>query len=288
MARRKNVSNDYRQLEHRQLMAGDVSASLVSGDLIIEGDSQSNRVIVREWQNQIAVLGSDQTTINGSNLPAVFTVTDDIRINMNGGNDFLFVRDLELDGRSHSDLIIRGGSGQDKIEIENVEVRRNVNIRGDSHSDEILVNKVFADNISVRGDSGSDNLAVFNSFASEDLLVRGGSGNDGTYVVDTHVGETFRWYGDFGRNATLFINVNAENIYIYGGTGNDEVNLAFGNRARDLLFANMGSGDDTLWMGDSVAGQHYLHGGDGNDKIHGAGWFGFDPWSNNHSFERWW
>ena len=293
MARRKkkNRSNDYTRLENRQLMAGDVTATLVSGDLIIEGDNQSNRVIVEEWNStQIRVFGSDQTTVNGSNGGSVFTVSDDIRVNLNGGNDALFIRDLELDGSTHADLIINGDAGQDEITIENVDVRRDVSVRGGSLSDRITVDRVSARDIAVRGDSGNDNLFVADSTVRQDLLVRAGSGNDDMRVFDTSIRRTFRWFGDSGENATLFINVNTDNMYIYGGADRDRVNLAGGNRIRDGLFANMGAGDDDLWISDqdTMPAWHYLHGGDGSDRFKGNGLFGLGPWQNNYSFERWW
>src|SRR5437762_3371716 len=84
-------------LEDRQMMTGNVLVSVSGGDLVVTGDSGANELrIIQSLQNgapiagRFFITGQNGTTINGQATGQFFqNVTDDLRINLNGGNDRL-------------------------------------------------------------------------------------------------------------------------------------------------------------------------------------------------------
>src|SRR5262245_48818994 len=78
-------------LETRDLMAGDVTAEVVGGSLIIKGDAQANDIVITEptpGSFQIATGATSTTTINGGAGPVTLNnVTKDVKINLKNGAD---------------------------------------------------------------------------------------------------------------------------------------------------------------------------------------------------------
>src|SRR5688500_4041701 len=79
-------------LHDRRMLAGDVTASEVNGDLIIMGDAAANGVYVSdEGDGNFAVhgidLGGSPTTINGAAGPETFAITGDVIVDLFDGDD---------------------------------------------------------------------------------------------------------------------------------------------------------------------------------------------------------
>ncbi len=84
----------FEQLERRNLMAGNVTASLVDGDLVIKGDDYSNSVVVTQFDSKTfevsgRAAGGSDTKINGKvgARVRVTGVIDDIRAQFYSGSD---------------------------------------------------------------------------------------------------------------------------------------------------------------------------------------------------------
>ena len=101
-------------LESRRLLAGNVTADVVNGDLLIGGDQQSNLIELRPSQDGIAAIevvglaGEDGevTTINGEASFTATGVTGDVVAAMRRGDDLIYVHDVDLPG----DLNVRTGA----------------------------------------------------------------------------------------------------------------------------------------------------------------------------------
>lgn len=106
-------------LESRRLLAGDVTAEVVDGNLLLRGDRLSNQVELRaaiDGSDAIEVIGlpsedGDLTTINGAPSFTFTGVTGDIAANMRGGDDVVYIHDLDILG----DLNVRTGRGNDRV-----------------------------------------------------------------------------------------------------------------------------------------------------------------------------
>jgi hypothetical protein len=112
-------------LESRIALAGDVTAQLIGGHLVITGDAQANAFEIFETVggtiSAVAyVLKSldDSTTINGSSQPFTISgVTRDVRISLGAGDDLLRVGKTGESFRALRDLKISGGDGDNAIEL---------------------------------------------------------------------------------------------------------------------------------------------------------------------------
>src|SRR5919108_426692 len=94
--------------------AGNVQVSVENGNLIIQGDSHDNNIILVES----GIAGRAGTTVNGQRFMFIPEgVSNDIEINLKGGDDFVRV---ELPGTNFAiphDLEINTGAGNDIIEL---------------------------------------------------------------------------------------------------------------------------------------------------------------------------
>lgn len=148
-------------------------------------------------------------------------------------------------------IVVDAGMGNDNISVTkganggvNVEVNgrtyrftaeqaKNLEIRGGSGNDSIVVADNVKTGITIRGGSGDD-------------FIRGGAGND--MISGGSGNDTI----DGGRG----------NDWIHGGSGNDNIR---GGRGNDTIYA--GSGNDFV---DGGRGNDTIHGGIGSDTIRGG------------------
>jgi len=113
------------------MLAGDVSVSVTSDNLLIFGDSQANQIRIEQEGNQTFVTGLDGTTINDST--AVFSFDSQIR-----------------------DARIRLGEGDDSVLIENLSLEKNFKYFGGRGNDRLTLNSDSAKLIHAEGDQGDD------------------------------------------------------------------------------------------------------------------------------------
>ncbi len=100
MNRQQQKGRSFERLEHRSMMAGNVTAAVVGGNLTITGDNTANMLTLTEigdtgkWQ-----ITGLKTSING-NAPKLVTgpITGDIVVNLGGGNDKLTIQDGNIPG----------------------------------------------------------------------------------------------------------------------------------------------------------------------------------------------
>src|SRR5689334_6461121 len=113
----------FESLENRQMMAGDVVASVHAGTLFIKGDQYNNGITITAGAlpNQVIITGTNiagvGTNVNGLlNTPvAINNVTKDIRINMKAGNDTVTVNNLNVFGS----MKVNMGAGVDTFNLVN-------------------------------------------------------------------------------------------------------------------------------------------------------------------------
>lgn len=99
-------------LEHRQMMAGNVTASISNGDLIVDGDDLNNAITIESaGTNTVQVRGFNDTlgsatSVNGSpNALQIFSgFTGSVVVRINGGDDLVRVTNLVVNGSVIVDL----------------------------------------------------------------------------------------------------------------------------------------------------------------------------------------
>ena len=312
--RRRKVSQvaqaSIQSLENRRLLTGDVSVELSSADsrdLQITGDGSSNQIIVEEIAvDRIRVSGRDGTRVNGGNS-ATFTVRDDVRIDMNGGNDTVTVRNLNLDNYSHSDLSINLGTGNDTLVVDSTDLGDDLDVVAGHGNDDIDVlettasdvridgeygdDEVFLDELAARAsvsvDTGEDDdtVSVYDSNIGNDLIITTDAGQDDAIVHSTDVADDISINTGSNNDYVAVDRSNADDITIQSGSGADTVYVYY-NDVADRLYASLGSGNDELIFWANDVGRHYFNGGTGQDTWRNPTMLDyFWTWSNFYNFE---
>ncbi len=108
MNRKRSYSSGRRlgfeSLETRRCMAGNVTAALVGGDLVVEGDADANTISIVEGavDGEFIVLGGDDadgaaTNVNGApnGLAVVSGVSGSLIVRLREGNDVVDVANID-------------------------------------------------------------------------------------------------------------------------------------------------------------------------------------------------
>lgn len=214
-------------LENRDLMAGNVTASIIQGSLQITGDSNSNVItVVQSGPGKFTVTGTG-TTVNGSTTAKTFTVSKDINIDTNAGNDRVTMGTTTANMRLPQNTRVRMGSGADLLLVQRVIGKdSNIVMGGNTEND---IDKVtaksctFSGNVVIGLGNGNDEVNIINSSALTGLRVDGAGGNDKTNVSNGTVG----------------------NLTLNCGAGDDTGFFAGHLKATGLIFADGGPGTDT-------------------------------------------
>ncbi|MCA9246631.1 MAG: hypothetical protein KDA42_05930 [Planctomycetales bacterium] len=289
-------------LEGRWMMAGDVSAHVTGGDLVVTGGGGNDTVLIVFKSDGVKVKGRDGTTINGESKQFLTGVRDDLRVDLNGGDNALLVRNGSLNF-----LGIETDGGNDLIGLVNVDADV-MNIRTRGGDDAIGIGKanVRFDLIIDSGDSNNgddgplfedDAVGVTGSRIGDDLIINTGNGADqiGLGRVGALAAALEALYpGDIGYGALAVRGTtridsagNADTIFatdadfrrfvsIDASSGYDFVKLKR-VRARDNMHVNSGDQDDHLKVKDSrFEDLARFDGGDGSDYLNLRGDNDFD------------
>src|SRR5262245_3261439 len=169
------------------LAEGAVLVSVENGNLIIRGDSRDNNIILTEN----SVSGRAGTTVNGGrHIFVPDGVTNDVHIEMKGGDDFVRV---ELPGTNFAiphDLQVSMGFGDDVIELLQVRVPNDTRIDTGDGNDIVFIDGVlccanefirseFAGRFRLDTGSGEDLFEFHHATFRGEVDVRLGAGIDG-------------------------------------------------------------------------------------------------------------
>lgn len=216
-------------LETRDLMAGNVIARVVDGNLVVRGDAQSNYVVITPTgtANRFKVEGIGCTINNESSV--LLGVSKDFSIKLGDGNDRLKLgtnTDLML---LPGALKIAMGTGEDIVagdRIRGTDAAFSLGLTDEADADSITLNRsVFTGTAAFQMGDGDDKVTLNNFAARTYLKIDAGDGGDDLKLTDSSAGR----------------------VNIAGGAGND-----------DLLFAG------TITFTDKVS----ITGSDDNDRAH--------------------
>jgi len=216
MRSRTNQLHRLEGLETRCLMAGNVTAIVQNGSLIITGDAEANQILIQEFMGDLNVLGVG-TTVNGLANQSFPGVYKDVRVSLLAGDDTVDLapdaivsRDLVYKGGPGNniftghpgsgvgrDLVLQGGVGNIAIDLDGTQVGRDLRA---TSSDTVFITSVGGTAINGQ--------------------LRATAPDVGCLLADTEVGGLRMLVSS--ESLSLLDNVRvAGNVYVRGGTGND-------------------------------------------------------------------
>jgi hypothetical protein len=217
-------------LESRTLMAGNVTASVVSGSLVVQGDDLSNAVTIQQTSPGTFRLVTFQidgapTLINGSsdNDQTFSGVTADVNIAMAGGNDQVRINAVNGPALIGRNFNVNGGTGVDNL---------NATVRvGQTQGGYVIVRNTF--------------MNLVDSSVPKNLVTSGDSISLSNVVVGGDVTVTGRAVDDSVAMARL----QARSVSVETGGGRDTVRLVEGSQIAGDVRILTGDGEDFVRIG---------------------------------------
>ena len=181
LASRKSAITNRRlgveQLQARVLLAGDVTAAVTNGFLVVRGDNAANELTIERISgDRVQVTGATGTTINGLTQPAVLRVRKGYDIATGGGDDKLTVIGLNAFGRYEIRMDL--GAGNDTLVANNLLAQRIHSGGGDGNDSITVRNSRSRRGSGVGGGAGDDTLVLENLRFGNGSCIDGGTGND--------------------------------------------------------------------------------------------------------------
>ena len=222
LANRKNVTTVRRlaleKLQIRELLAGDVTAAVTNGFLVVRGDDAANELTIeRVSGDRVRVTGATGTTINGLTQPAILKVRKGYDIATGGGDDKLTVIGLNAFGRY--EIRMELGAGNDTLVASNLVAQR-IHSNGGAGNDSITVrNSRSWRGSGVGGGAGDDTIVLENLRFGNGSCIDGGTGKN-------TVQETNNRYGVRFTKLNTDPNAPSDNTNVAPVANNDSATLA--------------------------------------------------------------
>ncbi len=203
-------------LENRTMLAGNVTAFVDDGDLIVRGNAANNGVAIHQTgAGEYVVSGfalNGATKVNGGSNPVVLSgVTGDVIVDLQAGDDVLVVGNNASARQALANQLSDGDAGTLPASPEDAD------------------DGVHANKTGITGD----------------LIIQAGDGNDGV-GLNVDVDGATRVDLGIGSDELIARNSNFDgDVTLDAGAGNDIVTLA-NIRAMNGIFANLGGGNDRL------------------------------------------
>jgi hypothetical protein len=237
-------------LEGRQLLAGDVTAAVVDGNLTILGDEADNELIIFQTApGSYRIKGGAGTKVNGQPKFLATGVTGNVSISMLGGADGVSMQLI-----APADLLITTGSGNDSVSLGGF-YEQPGNAQPLTYGVEVL------GDLKIKTELDDDFVGIFDSRVAGFTLVKTAEGLDSALLFESH----------FESNLTLNAGSEDDTLEVSGcqclsaakitaGSGNDVMTLAASEFfARPELVGGAGADALTLnsnnfHMGNTIRG----------------------------------
>jgi hypothetical protein len=280
----------FQSLESRAMMTGNVTVSVVNGDLKINGDSKDNEITVVQAVTQgtaepgrFYVTGLNGTRINGNSAGAYFNnVTRDFAISLGGGNDRLTLGDgvSDLHFFVPRNLNINTGSGLNHVDLKTITVTDNTTINGGGDRDFISIKgSNFGEtqttsghgNVSINADAGYDMLWIETSAVKRDLTIdMGKSKVNDKEAIDIeliNVGHNLKMTTYGGEDTVTIDDIFVgHDLTINTGDKGDYIQLE-NSDIRGTIFGNFGAGNDLLKLDSNTYHSAKFNGEGNTDSI---------------------
>ena len=273
-------------LEGRDLCAGNVSATVSGGNLIVTGDSAANGLYIRylggtsyELESRSTGLSSDPgTKINGYGKIRLSGVTGDLRVNLGDGIDNLQVSSNVRATAPHlRHVLINMGTGQrENVLLSQTWMSGDLSIDAGSGQANVQVGQAggvqVGGSMSIVTGGNNDNIEVAGTKVQRDLTISSGSGDDRITLANQPVGPVrgggrLRLDAGYGHDRVVFTGIEVGVLDLLLGEGNDTLSVTRSKINGGL--ADGGSGRDslTLGAGNQLAGTRFVSFESGNVPV---------------------
>jgi hypothetical protein len=248
----------FESLENRQLLAGNVTASINNGNLTVKGDNLDNQIQF----SAAGITGLTGTTVNGSAAAFPLTgLTGRVKLDLKGGND-------TVTGTITGPLTIKGFESKNIETLEALSATGNVTVNGNVKMEGVkaltMTNVTVNGKTEVEGTDGDDTLTVLDSTLNGKVDMDGGDGDDTLTIEHTLVNGNLDMDGGDGDNTLLL-----QCEYTDGETGDGSSDQC---RVNGKLEMEGGDGDNSITIEDyTVTGKTEIGGGSGVDTVRISG-----------------
>ncbi|MFM8572348.1 MAG: beta strand repeat-containing protein, partial [Pirellula sp.] len=218
------------KLQVRELMAGDVTAAVTNGFLVVRGDDGANELTIERISgDRVRVTGATGTTINGLTQPAILRVRKGYDIATGGGDDKLTVIGLNAVGRYEIKMDL--GAGNDILVASNLLAQR-IHAGGGDGNDSITVrNSRSRRGSGVGGGKGDDTMTLENLRFGNGSCIDGGTGKN-------TVQETNNRYGIRFTKINTDPNAPSDSVNAAPVANNDSASLPVGSNTQINVLSN--------------------------------------------------
>lgn len=182
MSRKMGKKLGIESLESRSVMAGNVFANVVGGNLVLAGDSANNAVMITSVRpNYVRVSAMDAgtltpTLVNGGVAREFYVPGGNVTANMGAGADRVLAQGLRV-----KNLTIDGGAGADSVQVATSVIDSTLKVTAGADlqldADRVVVNNVNSAAVLIKTGGGNDDVRLYDN-AMGLLLVDGGNGWD--------------------------------------------------------------------------------------------------------------
>jgi hypothetical protein len=167
-------------LEDRRLLAGDVTAQIVRGDLVIRGDNADNGITITAGSVAGTIVvsgvsaGGAATNVNGTANGTVTLsgFTDDFKVKMKGGNDTVTINGVTI----RDSLKLKLGKGNDTATLASVTVLDDAKIKAKRGDDSVAITNSVFEELGVKMGRDNDALSIGGTTVRDKTKLKGGKG----------------------------------------------------------------------------------------------------------------
>jgi hypothetical protein len=214
-------------LEHRNLLAGNVTAIFSKGILELYGDFEPNQLSIVATGNALTLSALDDTTINGLDTSRTYQKVRGLTAFLREGDDV-----LEISGARHDkSWNLYMGADNDTLLLDNVRFgSKSLVALGDGDDTLVMSNSTNSQKVNYYGGSGNDVMAFSSVRGGERTVIDLGSGDDLASVTDSIFSDRFQLVAGLGDDRANVGNTRTGiRSQLDGGDGFDELGLS-GNR----------------------------------------------------------
>lgn len=173
-------SFSFERLEDRRLLAGNVTAQIIKGDLVIRGDDFDNGIAITAGSVAGTIVvtgvsaGGAATNVNGTANGAVTLsgFSDDFKIKMKGGNDTVTITSLTV----RDSLKLKLGKGNDTATLTSVTVLEDAKIKANFGDDRVTITNSVFEELGVKLGRDNDVLSITGTTVNDRTKLKGGRG----------------------------------------------------------------------------------------------------------------
>lgn len=203
--RHSRVSCSVERCEVRLLPSGNVVATVVDGNLVLNGDAKDNSLKVDISGGNVVVTGLDGTTINGiADFTAVTgssTITGNLVAKLGAGDDKLAIGDNVV---IQKDVQVTDFLGATTLGMRSVEINGNLLVQTGHAADSISLKDTTIDgDARIATHAGADLVSLDGSTVTGAIVIDTGAGKDGVVIDDSTLSSSAKLRTGGGADAAL-------------------------------------------------------------------------------------